>query len=278
MDNLTTKFDSFTMEIRSDFQHFQTHLDKLDNRVDNHDKILEDHNKKFGELFEAQKAHDERVAASLENAQQANRAFAASAPPGGAPASSGTNFDRPPRKNIISSNVHGNAKFQKSEFEKILKSILSEKGLDGAPFEIPGPAESKRFAATFTGPSADEVVLSVLRARKRPDGEWREFCIKIEGADVKLYLGPDKSTKAIRLETITKKFAAHLGSVYGNRSFFPRKQEGEISMDGQRLAFIDVTPVSASLKWNTPVLEGSGIAKEDMVAYFNNTFNVQWSS
>ena len=138
---------------------------------------------------------------------------------------------------------------------------------------------STRFSVFFEGPVSERIVESILRARKNSAGDWVDFAVKTpQGTQVKLYYGPDKSPKAARLETISKKLAKHLGTMYADHKFKARFEEGFISMDGLRIAVIEVTPTSAKLQWNNNALTGSNISKDDVMAYFDKTFNIQWSS
>ena len=81
-----------------------------------------------------------------------------------------------------------------------------------------------------------------------------------------------------KIESITKKLTAHLRSVYGDVRFFARKEEGVISASGTRVAFLEATTENATLRWNLVGLDGTGIVKDDVVAFFNRSFTVQWSS
>jgi hypothetical protein len=279
LDKFTEKFEQFSLDIKHEFTSFKTTLDKQEERLDKHDQMLADHDTKFQELFDAQKAHDERVSKSLEDANNAHRAFVAAAPIPATPAPRPSNsFDRDRRANALVANVQDNVRFQKSELETAFKTILADKGLD-CSFDIPGPAVSQKFSVFFSGPVSEQIVLSMLRARKDSAGDWVNFAVKTpEGTQVKLYYGPDKSPKAVRLESISKKLAKHLEATYGGHSFKTRFDEGIISMDGSHLAFVEVTPKSAKLQWNNHAPAGSGISKDDVMAYFDKTFNVQWSS
>ena len=279
LDKFIEKFEQFTLDIKGEFNNFKTTLGKQEERLDKHDQVLSDHDQKFQELFDAQKSHDERVSKSLEEANNATRAFVAAAPaPIPSQPKTNSSFDRDRRTHALVANVQDNVLFQKSELEQVFKTILRDKGLD-CVFDIPGPAVSTRFSVFFEGPVSERIVESILRARKNSAGDWVDFAVKTpQGTQVKLYYGPDKSPKAARLETISKKLAKHLGTMYADHKFKARFEEGFISMDGLRIAVIEVTPTSAKLQWNNNALTGSNISKDDVMAYFDKTFNIQWSS
>jgi hypothetical protein len=236
-------------------------------------------------LFNAQKSHDERVTKSLQEASKATQAFAAAAPASSAPqpgpnTRSGT-FFRPPRPEVIECNADKNVIISKKEVDQVFKGLLAEKGLD-CKFETFGRDETaRRFLVSFPGPGTvpKEIVDTLLRARKGPDGKFKYVPIKDpHGDEHKLYFGADKSSHAKRVETVTKKFGAILEAAYPDKSFGVRREAGVISLQGSRLAFVEATQEKVKLSWNARTLPESGIDKDSMASKFESEFNVEWSS
>jgi hypothetical protein len=286
MDDFTKKFDKFSVDVRGDLKYINDKFEAHEGRMDGHDAQLADHALKIQQMVDNQKSHSERIEKSLEESTKATRAFARPVPSSpAAPGSSSDGFDRPARKNTIRASVEGNVKFQKSEFERIIKEILQSKGLE-CELETPGPALANRLSTIFQGPAGEEIAQSVLRARKDSAGAWIPYAVKLpEGTTAKLYLSADQSPKTNRTEAICKKFKKYLEEKYvgnilqGNRHNFDfRKDTGVILVDGRRLAIIEVSKEKAKLSWSIPVLNETGFSKDELASYFEATFNTQWSS
>jgi hypothetical protein len=281
---LSQKMDSIKLdlskELKDELKGVKADVASIKTTQTNHDHQLGEHARAITQLLETQKNHDARMAKSVEDAAKSARECAASMPPplAAPPLSLSNAFDRPPHPCVIKANVHGNVFFAKAELKNVFKHLLSQKGLE-CEFDIPGKEVAKRYAVTCKGPVGDKMVEALLRARKDPHtGDWLNIPIKDpEGNEIKLYFGPDKSRKVERTETITRKFAEHLRKTYGAHSFGERREDGIITVDGTRVAFIEVEPNKNILKWNDMALPPTSIHKDDMSTYFERTFNVQWS-
>ena len=254
-------------------------------RADETERRVAEHETKIEEALNAINRQEERLEKSFAELQvtitnarpptPTNVPVAQAAPPQ-PPSSSSNGFDRPARDTVVEGNVHGNKSFSKDEFKKRITEILSEKGLVGE-FDVPGPELSRKFRAFFKGPACGELVQSLLRARKDQEGAWVPYNVKDpEGEDIRFYYGPDKPPKVAKLESITRKFSRYLESQYAEHKFFGHSEEGLVSCDGTRVAWIEVTPQKATLQWNPVAIEGTHINKEAMSTYFNRTFNIQW--
>jgi hypothetical protein len=281
---LSNKMDAIKLdlskELKAELKGVKADVASIKTTQANHDQQLGDHARAINQLLETQKQHDVRMAKSVEDAAKSARECAASMPPPRVlpPSSMSNAFDRPPNPCVIEANAHGNVFFSKVELKSVLKHLLSQKGLE-CDFDIPGKEVAKRFAVTCKGPVGHQMVEALLRARKDPhSGEWLHIPIKDpEGNEVKLYFKPDQSTKVKRTETITRKFAEHLRKTYTAHSFGERREDGIITVDGSRVAFIVVEPHKNTLQWNAMALQPTNIHKDDMAAYFEKTYNVQWA-
>jgi len=271
----------FKSELKAELKGVKKDISSIKSTVESHDTQLGDHDRAITQILETQKQHDAAMAKSVQEAAKSARECAASMSPPVmvSPPPVHNAFDRPPNPCVIQANVHGNGLFAKQELKNVLMELLGRKGLE-CDFEIPGKEVARKFAVTCKGPVGQEMVATLLRARKvAGTDEWAYIPIKDpEGKEVKLYFGPDKSPKVARTEAITRKFAAHLRQVYGTHSFGERREEGIITMDGTRVAFIEVQPTKNTLQWNAPALHASSIQKDEMAAHFEKTFNIQWSS
>ena len=278
-----------------DVKEMQGKLHSHDSLLKNHEKLLAEHDTRWKEYDEAKKLHDESLERQIHEIQEVGKTYAqaaeaaaavAAAAPRPSPSpsqASGSedNFDRKSRADVVVANLEGLVLFQKEELEKSLKQIMSQTQIN-CKFEIPGPPVARRYSVIFSGPGWEESVQRLLRARKK-DGAWERFEVKTpEGGSVKLFYGPDKSPKAVRLETISRKFAKYLPDTFPKHrddevKYFGR-QDGMVLLNGNWLARIQVEPDNAKVAWNVPKLDASSVVKDAAVEYFKQNYTTQWSS
>ena len=287
MGSLVKKVDAMALDVGntlSSVEVLKSDLGTVKAAVSKHDQQIVSLQK---ELSKSRKQNEAALAQSVESAKRVARECVASLPsPQPVPVvpSGSDSFDRPPRPHALQCNAEKNVLFAKTSVAEVIKGLMEKKGLE-CEFEIPGEEVARRFTIFFKGPGnvPNEVVLSLLRSRKGSDGKFLHIAIKDpHGAEHKFYFGPDKSPKAARVETVTKKFCAILQEEYAEKispstRFSARRDTGIISLDGTRLAFVGVTKDKSELSWNARALPDSGVDKEAMSKKFNVEFNVEWS-
>ena len=274
--------------LHSDVQEIKNHLGSLDETVGMHSQLHKSYDQKFADLntsmaklIDSTKRDSELVQQSMEETRSTIRT--ASVPPLPQPrvastTASSSKFDRAPNPCVLVFNLHDNPTFAKADLAKAIKEVMATKGLDGE-FEIMGKPTARKYPVTFKGPVAESMVEMLLLARKKPDGTWADhLCDVPGGAPAKLYMQPDKSPMVERVETVTRKFAAHIRANYTSHKFGERREQGIISIDGTRLAFITAAPEKVSIELNKMGFEGSDLDKEELSTHFEQSFNVEWSS
>ena len=304
MDKLLAGFGDFSVSIKSEVksirksteamqkqineqnEHFTRELIDVRNVQNDIKRNVDDHGQKIEELIKNQSEATKRIEDALNQHKAAVEEStasvrAASIPPvrsSDVPSnpSPSSGFKRDRRENVLRFNLDGNVSFEKSKLGEFIKERLQSGGLDFS-FEIPGKPAQRRFEAVFNGPAANEAVRTLLRYRTT-DGDWNKFTIPdVGGEPVRVYYGPDQSPYEAKNERVLKRYCKYLKSVCGDKSFYPRFEESEIFMDGQRLASVEVTQRECKIQWNRPVIEDSTIDKEAAIAQFNKLFNVEWS-
>jgi hypothetical protein len=260
----------------------------LNHTVQGHSQLHKSYDQKFADLnvnmaklIDSSKRDSELVQKSMEETRTTIRT--ASVPPLPQPRAASTTaasskFDRAPNPCVLVFNLHDNPTFAKVDLAKAIKVVMDTKGLD-CEFEIVGKLTARKFPVTFKGPVAESMVEMLLLARKKPDGSWADHMCDIPGAPpAKLYMQPDKSPMCERVETVTRKFAAYLKNKHTSHKFGERREDGIISVDGTRLAFISAAPEKVSIKWNKMGFEGNELDKDELATHFEKAFNVEWSS
>jgi hypothetical protein len=196
-------------------------------------------------------------------------------------------FDRDPDPTKIK--VNGPESFAKEELAAVVSSLLEQDGKSPDTASIVGSNVSRKFSVQFAGAGqiASGCAQRFLQFLKNGDGTYKQIDVKVPGPGNKsqqIYFGPDSSLRQERIEMLTRKLAKIIKTkVDDPKTVFARKRDGVVTLDFVPLASILVpSPNEHSLRWNTELLQTSGLNKEDIIQQFKagnkSADGVKWSS
>lgn len=169
-------------------------------------------------------------------------------------------WDKPPDPAIIRVNTADAVAID--AITACLKKLIAEMSVGEYAIAVSSPGAKRlasRWVIEFPGAvSPATAVERILAAMRGPEGWRRPTCATPSGGETKVYVGPDKNIRQIKMEVSSKALAKLLGSMYPDKTFVHRKSDGTISCDYKRIARVVVSQDNSQVEFNLPMLQDLG--------------------
>ena len=134
---------------------------------------------------------------------------------------------------------------------------------------------SKHWAIRFPngGSRATEKALDLLKDEK---GQWQPlYALDHEGHQVRIFAGPDKSRKQIRLEVATKNVVRELDGAIAGKVWHGIRSKGIVQCDGVDVMQLDVAQQrqDPAMLWKHKNLQKVSVDKEAIAAVARRSFH-----
>ena len=128
---------------------------------------------------------------------------------------------------------------------------------------------SKRWTvkAKGTAEAASRRVKRMLDAQKIGPSQWQRHHAKAPSGDqTEVYLGKDKNAKQTRIEIALKQAQKILKPLLPNKSIFPIKEKGILSLEWKDFLLISANSEQdpISLQWKPSILREHGLDRNDL--------------
>ena len=176
-------------------------------------------------------------------------------------------FDRTADPTVLKANCKSNV--SKNAVSAAIRIIGGKAKINPKMYFIVGDPVSKFFTIRFKGTPtlAQEYAKQLLGALQSENEEgrieWERVLVKDPAQSlVQLYIGPDKSPKQIRTETLSKRLGGIIEGL-GHSQVDVRRRQGEVLVDWQPLAMVEVNgPEDVRVLWDNDFREKLGIDKD----------------
>jgi hypothetical protein len=252
--------------ISDDIRDIKHSVSGMQERIDEHDALLEahakshkEHKSNFAAIFdrlevlEADCAHYKAEAAKM-----GARLIQAEEAPPISPAD--RSFNRIPNPSLLC--VNAKEAIPLSSMSAKVATMLAKAGMglgDVKLREARNLPAGKRFLVAFKGTPqiASGRVDRILAACRDDDGKWEQIFVEDDqGNAIQVYLGRDKSARMVSTEIATKRLHSLLVAQYPGIDFFPKRQDGEIHSSWRPLAKVDVvSKTECKLLWDVELAD-----------------------
>ncbi len=212
-----------------------------------------------------QREHDEMVARV--SAMETSMAMADRQPSQIAALLDEENFVRDPILSRLK--VNAGEDVTNASVKAAVSKWLGDASMQETCWTFSGPALGRYFAVDFSG----DPVTGARRARKanlalrKPDGDWRNLVVQnVAGAEVSLYIGPDKSPQQEAQETLGKRLLRVVADLHPEVRFTFDKKKSLIKANKKDFAVLVASSRDERApKFWIPTLEDLGISKDTIL-------------
>ena len=278
------KLSAQVTSVQSDVAAVRTHVTQIEASLISLRANVEQHDDDIQQilgrltLLESQSADFKKQAISLDS----RVVIAESAEPTAKP----SGFDRAPDTSIAKVNCNTNV--SKDAIICAVQKLVQDAGMEDANFVIKAPDVSNRFTIQFkgTGNIASRRASQLIMSLQDDDMHWKKIYVTDPtGAQVQIFVGPDKSPKRIRTEVLCKKVVGILKELGLAGDAFVNRAKGQISVAWEPLVMVEVGEDDAQLLWNKEHMVRLRINKDRVTELFEavlqsrtNRTPIQWAS
>ena len=182
------------------------------------------------------------------------------------------NFFRAPDKSKLFANMHEGKSVPMVNFRKAFDKLAEEANLSADSYTIKGDNLDERFTIIFNGDATTAGFRSsqfMVSLRLAPGKFKEQKADDPQGVPTQIYFNPDKNGAQVRKEVLAKALVGILAKAKPDKSFFLKRDLGQVLVDKRPLALVIVTgETGAKLSWMHSKRIALGIDQPSIEAEF----------